>query len=245
MKNYKLTFGLTVILSLFWACGPKGETVDTTEAKAVASTANALTLQVNTEASEVTWIGSKVGAKHNGTIAISSGEISFKGDKIVGGSFIIDINSIVDLDMAGKGGAARLENHLKSDDFFDAANFPEAKFEVTSVDAFNAGSLDADNEEYVSENAPAKLSEVLVESPTHFISGNLTIRGTTLNITIPANVVLSDNSLKAKASFNIDRTKWGIMYQDEASVADKAKDKFVYNTVNIGFQIEASTSTGL
>lgn len=245
MKNYKLTLGLTLLLSTIWACGPKGETVETSEAQSVASSDNAATLKVDTEASQVTWIGSKTGGKHNGTIDISSGEISIKGGEIVAGTFTIDINSITDLDMAGKGGAAKLETHLKSDDFFGAAEFPEAKFEVTAISTYSSSSLEADNDEYVSENTPAKLSEVLIENPTHFISGNLTIRGTSLNITIPANVVLSGNSLKAKANFNIDRTKWGVMYQDESSVVDKAKDRFVYNTVNIGFEIEASASSSL
>lgn len=245
MKNYKLTLGLTLLLSLTWACGPKGETVETSEAQSVASSKDAVTLKINTETSLVTWIGSKTGGRHNGSIDISSGEISIKGDEIVAGTFTMDVNSITDLDMAGKSGAAKLEGHLKSPDFFDAAGFPEAKFEVTAISAFSAASLEADNDEFASENTPAKLSEVLVENPTHFISGNLTIRGTTLNITIPANVALSGNSLKAKASFNIDRTKWGIMYQDESSVADKAKDRFVYNTVTIGFEIEASASSSL
>ena len=44
----------------------------------------------------------------------------------------------------------------------------------------------------------------------------------------------------AKAKFNIDRTNWGLMYGDEASVVDKAKDKFIYNTVNVSFDITAN-----
>jgi len=245
MKNYKLTLGLALLLSAAWACGPKGSTVETSDAKAVASSENAVVMAVNTEASTVTWIGAKTGGKHNGTIGISSGEISLKGSEIVAGSIVIDINSIVNLDMAGKGGAAKLENHLKDADFFDAANFPEAKFEITAVSEFNASNLETDKDEFTSGNTPAKLSEILVENPTHFISGNLTIRGTTLNITIPARVALSANEITAQAMFNIDRTKWGVMYQDESSVVDKAKDKFVYNTVTIGFDLKASTSKSL
>ncbi|OEK04320.1 YceI family protein [Roseivirga misakiensis] len=245
MKNYKLTLGLAVLLSTAWACGPKGSTVETSEAQAVASSESAVSYAVNTSNSEVTWIGSKTGGKHDGTIGITSGEISVKGDELVAGSIVIDINSIKNLDMAGKGGAAKLEGHLKSPDFFDAENFPEAKFEVTAVSDFNASSLEADKDEFESDNTPAKLSEILVENPTHFISGNLTIRGTTLNITIPAHVEMSNNTVKAQAKFNIDRTQWGIMYQDEASVVDKAKDRFVYNTVTIGFDIEASPNSSM
>ncbi|MBO3696928.1 YceI family protein [Roseivirga sp. E12] len=241
MKNLKSTLGLLLLATLVWACGPKGTAVETSEAKAVASGDNATALFLNPNSSQVTWIGSKPGGKHNGTIDITSGEISINGDEIVAGNFVIDINTITDLDMAGSGGQAKLEGHLKSADFFDVANFPEAKFEVTSVTVFNAASLASDNAEYATENTPAKLSEILVENPTHFISGNLTMRGTTLNITIPTHVELGETTLKANASFNIDRSKWGLMYQDESSVADKAKDKFIYSTVTVGFVIEAST----
>src|SRR6218665_270918 len=60
---------------------------------------------------------------------------------LTGGSFIIDINSLNNLDLANdakqKGG---LEGHLKSADFFDVAKFPTAKFEITSVEAYQADS---------------------------------------------------------------------------------------------------------
>jgi accessory colonization factor AcfC len=49
--------------------------------------------------------------------------------------------------------------------------------------------------------------------------------------------------LKAKANFNINRTDWGLMYGDEAGAVDKAKDKFIYNTVNVGFELEAGANT--
>ena len=49
-----------------------------------------------------------------------------------------------------------------------------------------------------------------------------------------------NNVLKAEGKFNIDRTRWNISYQDESSVLDKLKDQFIYNTVNVGFSIEAT-----
>jgi hypothetical protein len=48
--------------------------------------------------------------------------------------------------------------------------------------------------------------------------------------------------VKAVANFNINRTDWGLMYGDEAGAVDKAKDSFIYNTVTVGFQLEAGTS---
>lgn len=236
---------MMALATLVFACGPKGSTVETSEAKAVASAESATTIAVNTEASQLTWVGSKPGGQHNGTIDISAGEISVKGTEIVAAKFTININSLKNLDMAGSESAGKLEGHLMSADFFDQENFPEATFEVTGVASFNAANLEADKDEFKTDYAPAKLSEILVANPTHFISGNLTMRGTTKNITFPAAVSLNNGAVKAVAKFNIDRTDWGLMYGDEATAVDKAKDKFLYNTVQVGFELEAGTAAAL
>jgi len=47
-----------------------------------------------------------------------------------------------------------------------------------------------------------------------------------------------------EAKFNIDRTNWNIKYGEEASVTDKIKDKFIYDTVNLGFTVEAVSPSG-
>lgn len=236
---------MMALATLVFACGPKGSTVETSEAKAVASAESATTVAVNTDASKLTWVGSKPGGQHNGTIDITAGEISVKGTEIVAGKFTINIKSLKDVDMAGSESAGKLEGHLMSADFFDQANFPEATFEVTGVASFNAANLEADKDEFKTDYAPAKLSEILVANPTHFISGNLTMRGTTKNITFPASVSLNDGTVKAVAKFNINRTDWGLMYGDEATAVDKAKDKFLYNTVQVGFELEAGTGSAL
>jgi polyisoprenoid-binding protein YceI len=245
MKTLKSTLSLMALAAIVFACGPKGSTVETSDAKAVASAENATTLTVNTDASQITWIGSKPAGQHNGTIDISSGELSLNGTEIVAGKFTIDISSLKNLDMAGSESAGKLEGHLMSADFFDEANYPEASFEVTGVSAFKAADLSADKDEYETDYAPAKLSEILVDNPTHFISGNLTMRGTTKNITFPASVSIEGGVVKAAARFNIDRTEWGLMYGDEASAVDKAKDKFLYNTVQVGFELEASEAAAM
>ena len=245
MKLLKSTFLLSAFAVLVFACGPGGKTVETSDAKTVAASEDAVAIAVNTESSMVTWIGSKPAGKHNGTIGITGGEISVKGTEIVAGKFTIDINSLKNLDMDEGEYKQKLVGHLMSADFFDAANFPEATFEVTKVESFNQGNLQADKDEYKTEYTPASLSEVIVDNPTHFISGNLTMRGTTKNITFPASVSINGGVIRAKANFNIDRTEWGLMYGNEASVADKAKDSFIYDTVNVGFELEAGNQASL
>lgn len=243
MKFFKSTLAVALLALFAVACGPKGNTVETSEAKEVASQDNAIAMAVNTENSVVTWIGSKPAGKHNGTISITNGEVLVNGNEVVGGSFIIDINSLQVLDLpADSESHGKLRGHLMSADFFDAENYGTANFEVTGVSAFNAASVEADKEQYDTENKPSALSEIMVENPTHFISGNLTLRGTTKNITFPARVELVNGKVMATANFNIDRTEWGLMYGNEASIADKAKDSFIYDTVSVGFTLEAGSS---
>lgn len=241
MKLTKSVFFFLALATTMVACGPKGKTVETSDAKAVADAENAQSFALNTDKSQVTWIGSKPAGKHNGTINITAGTLKMNGSEIVAGNFTMNINSLTDLDMAGSDNAGKLEGHLKSADFFDAANFPEATFEITDIAKFSDTGLEADKAEFKTENTPSTQSEILVSNPTHFISGNLTMRGTTKNITFPANVKLANGLINAQANFNINRTDWGLMYGDEAGAADKAKDQFIYNTVTVGIVIEAST----
>ncbi|MBO6495795.1 MAG: YceI family protein [Roseivirga sp.] len=244
MKFLKSTLALSLLAVFAVACGSKSNTVETSEAKEVASADDATAITVNTQNSMVTWIGSKPTGKHNGSISIADGEIMVNNSGIVGGNFTIDITSLKALDMEeGTDGYNNLVGHLMSPDFFDAENHPTATFEVTEVKPFSAANLSADKDEYDSENKPAALSEVMVENPTHFISGNLTMRGTTKNITFPAHVEMNNGVIKAKANFNIDRTAWGLSYNTEANFVDQAKDKMIYDTVNVGFELEAGNTS--
>ena len=83
-------------------------------------------------------------------------------------------------------------------------------------------------------------SELSPEAPTHWISGNLTMRGTSKNIKFPAAVSMENGVITAKAGFNIDRTEWGLSYGDEADAVDKAKDQFIYNTVSLMLDVKAN-----
>jgi polyisoprenoid-binding protein YceI len=244
MKTLKSTIALFAMLAVVWSCGSNSKTVETSEAEDVQVTEDAVSISVNTDNSVVTWIGSKPAGKHNGTIAVAGGEVLVQNDAVVGGSFDIDINSLVVLDLpADSEWNGKLRGHLMSADFFDAENYPAARFEITGAVPFASAEVAADKEEFQTEYAPATLSEVMVENPTHFISGNLTMRGVTKNITFPASVSLENGVVRAKANFNINRTDWNLKYQDESSVADKAADQFIYNTVNVGFELEAGTAS--
>lgn len=138
------------------------------------------------EASTVSWSGKKVvGAGHHGKVALSSGGIVVDEGKILGGSFTIDMTSIVNEDLSGAS-KERLENHLKNEDFFDVASFPTAIFTFSDI-------------------APR-------DDETYTITGDLTIKGVTIPITFPATITEENGIYTGDATIVLDRTKWGVNY---------------------------------
>jgi polyisoprenoid-binding protein YceI len=246
MKTLRFA-SFAVVIGFFSACtsSPEGTDAEVGEAQEVTeASVEAQDYSVNTESSTVAWIGSKPTGKHNGTIPVTSGTIAVEEGNIVGGKVTMDVLNIQNEDLAeDPENQDKLVNHLKSPEFFDAENHPNAVFEITSVEAYDPSETMEVKDEYDTEYAPVEADEYVVDSPTHKITGNLTMRGTTKSVSFPAHVEMSDNTISAKAKFNIDRTAWGLSYGDEASAVDKAKDQFIYNTVNLALDITASADS--
>lgn len=232
--------GLFVAVSMIaFACGKPGDTVETTDAQEVAA-AEGKTINLDLAASTVSWTGYKPAGKHFGKVPAVGGTLTLAGDQLTAGSFTFDIKGLTIEDMeAGSENHGKLYGHLQSADFFDAANFPTASFEITAVDPFTATDAISDKQEFTSANTPSSDSSLTPANPTHWISGNLTMRGTTKNIKFPASVTISNGTVSAKAGFNIDRTQWGLMYGDESAAVNKAKDQFIYNTVSLVLDVAA------
>jgi polyisoprenoid-binding protein YceI len=190
MKNLLKSLSFLAVVGFLASCSqaPAGEEAKTGDTKDVAKTEEAKTLNVDVATSKLEWEGSKVSGKHNGIINIKSGSLQVKGEELVGGSFVIDMNSIAVTDLKDKA-KADLEKHLKTGDFFETEKFAEGKFEITGVKA-QAG-----------------------EGTTHIVSGNLTLKDKSLGIDIPANVKIENGTVTASApQFTVDRTKFGITY---------------------------------
>ena len=81
-----------------------------------------------------------MGAAHQGTLTFSSGEFTYKNNELIGGSFVVDMNTltVTDEGMDAKG-KAKLEEHLKSDDFFAVKKFPTATLVLKKVTKTQAG----------------------------------------------------------------------------------------------------------
>lgn len=171
---------------------------------------NAPTETFAISAGEINWVGKKAigGSQHIGTLAIKSGTLQAASNVITGGSFVIDMSTIESGDLEGEM-KGKLEGHLKSPDFFDVANHPEAIFVVKGSDQVT--------------NVP---------SVTHHVKGELTIKGITNAVEMPANVsFVGDKVLVATPSFTIDRTKWDVKYG--SGLIGTVADKVIVDDINL------------
>ncbi|WP_130736211.1 YceI family protein [Flavobacterium sp. J27] len=90
------------------------------------------TKKVNVEKSKIEWVGKKVTGQHNGTINLKEGALVFKGKKLAGGTFTVDMTSINTTDLDG-GMKGKLDGHLKSEDFFGVEKYPTAKLVFKTI----------------------------------------------------------------------------------------------------------------
>jgi len=175
---------------LFAACdNPADKTTKATVGEAVAvaapATAAAGTKYVLTSNSEILFVGSKVTGSHHGGFKTFTGSFTVADNALVGTGqkIVIDMNSLwTDTD--------KLTGHLKSEDFFNVAKYPQSSFELTALKPATAGSFE--------------------------VSGNLTINAASKNITFPASVSVAEGKSKIDAKFNINRKDFGIVYAGKA-----------------------------
>lgn len=212
-------FLIIAIAGVTIACNeaPKGDNATITEKKE-ASDISGQTFTVDTAASRVRFTGNGVGKNHPGIFKLSSGTVTLANNQITGGDFTINIKSM-ELEQKGAMFENKLRPHLMSGDFFDADKFGTAKFEITKVEPYTKGDNDTS----------------IVEGANFRVSGNLTLKNETKNITFPARVDLDANALKAKANFDIDRRQWQMNYGNDKTL----QDKFISETVNIELDLQA------
>jgi polyisoprenoid-binding protein YceI len=143
-------------------------------------------LKVNTAKSNLHWFATKVTGKHDGTVKLSAGTIKTDGKTVTGGSFDVDMSTLVVLDITDKETNGKLLGHLMSDDFFSAAKHKTAHFDISKVVSKGGANYD--------------------------VTGDLTIKGIKNEVTFPATITASAKSVTAKAKITLDRTKWDIKY---------------------------------
>jgi len=205
MKKQILTTLFPLLILAACKEAPISDNAKTREAQEIVNVEGAKIYEVSTAASKMEWIGTKLSTYHHGEVAIKDGELLVDHGTISGGSFVINMTSIVAHDKGEEGVNDRLTGHLLSPDFFDVAKYPEAMFEITGIRSYTADALST-------EEGAEEISEYRVTNPNYIISGNLKIKDITKNIEFPARIEMSDSELAATAKFNIDRKLWNITY---------------------------------
>lgn len=151
MKNFKSIALALVALVTFTATAQTSKKVDASK-------------------STINWVGKKVTGAHEGTITLKEGALIFKGKKVVGGNFTVDMTTINTTDLDGKG-KANLDGHLKSDDFFGVEKFPTATLVIKSLG-------EKGNDLY------AVTADLTIKGKTESIKFDLVVAGNTATTTL-------------------------------------------------------------
>ena len=173
------------------------------------------TLQVDMENSQIKWIGRKVTGEHSGTLNLSGGWVVLDKNSINSGKFIFDMASISNTDIESPEWKQKLEDHLKSEDFFHTDSFPHAILEIKG------------RQSLIIENS--KISDQIL--------ADLTIRGITHEIKFPFDLTQSQNNFNAEGSVDIDRTLYNIQYKS-GKYFDELGDKLIYDNFTVQFMVQ-------
>ncbi|OEJ98878.1 lipid-binding protein [Flavivirga aquatica] len=216
-KKIASIFFMTALTVFVISCKETTKEATTTEAqkvKEVKVKSNVFT--ANVSSSTIEWKGFKPTGSHNGTMHLKTGSINVVDGKIVGGSFLIDMTSIIVTDIPKEdAGNAKLLEHLKNPDFFNVEKYPTATFEITSL-------KEIDNKTMV--------------------SGNLTLKELKNNVTLPVTISNENNIISLISdTFTIDRTKWNIKYKSKSIFGDLG-DKFINDDIELKIIIKATKS---
>ena len=167
--------------------------------------------QLNKVKPKVVWSAYKLtGEGHNGTLHIESGKFKIVGGQIAEGLVIFDMSRIEVSDLTGDA-KERLENHLRSGDFFNVEEHPKSTLSVSGITMAGNQAI---------------------------LNGNLTMNGIGVEYNIPVEVVEADvpggtKGLAIQGKFNLDRTKHNIVYRSQTF--DDKLDWFIRDDVTVGF----------
>jgi len=193
MKRFAIILSLVVVAACGKEFSDKPEAavteVQTSTVTETSSTAPAMqvtsTLSVDKAKSKIGFIGAKAIGQHEGVFQNFDGRVSLNGTTPVGIDFEIEPGS-------AKTDAAKLDTHLQSGDFFDAANHPKATFTSASITPAAAGAANG---------------------ATHMISGVLDLRGVKKEVTFPVKVEQSADGVHATSEFTINRQDWNVSFK--------------------------------
>lgn len=135
----------------------------------IAISATAQTKKIDVKASTIEWVGKKVTGQHNGVVNFKDGAVVFKGKKLVGGSFTVDVASLNATDLSGEY-QQKLNGHLKADDFFGTDKYPTATLVIKKIGAKSA-------------NVYTATADLTIKGITKPVTFDITVNGNTATTT--------------------------------------------------------------
>lgn len=190
---------LTVVASAtfttaFISCG--NDKPVTSEVQEVNTTQDGDLFVLDSLNSKVDWKGFKLvkseNTSHFGVLKFESGDVTVKDGKLESGKFVVNMQSLEALDIVDDAEKkAKLEGHLKNEDFFEVEKFPTASYEITKISDAPEGS------DY-----------------NTVLDGNLTIKGITKPVQFNANVKVENGEVSiATENKDILRSDFGVKFQ--------------------------------
>jgi len=147
------------------------------------------TYKIDLAKSSMTWRMPLTSGAHYGSININSGYIVYDGTSVNAGTFVIDLNTVKDMDLE-KEKQPKIEAHIKSEDFFETATYPYATFVIDQVGTDAKKGLTA--------------------------YGKLTIKGITKPISFPFSLKKFNNTVYVVADkIEISRKAYGIVIKNK------------------------------
>lgn len=151
--------------------------------------------------SAVEFTGTQLGAEFTGEFEAFTADITFSPDDLAGSS----VEVLIDIASANTQSADR-DSQIVAPDWFDAAQWPTAKFVTKSFAETSAGKYEA--------------------------VADLTIRDVTREVVLPFDLVITDGTAEAVGSVTIKRTDFGVgqgQWTDTSQVGDDVTIKVTIN----------------
>ena len=165
-------------------------------------------LTANKTQSLIRWYGEELtGKTHFGNLSFKEGQIELQDGLIIGGNFVVNMTSLSVEDLSG-GAKARLEGHLRSDDFFSVDKYPEATLKISQ--------------------------KAKVEGDVQKLYGELTIKG--IKHAVDFSIILVDKKT-ATANLTFDRSKYNVRFRS-GSFFENLGDKLILDDIRMEVSLQ-------
>lgn len=173
-----------------------------------------MTYQIDSLESVLLWKGRGLKTTQNGIVDIKSGVINVSEDEVTG-SLVIDMASLQCTDNMSGEWVYLLEGHLKSKEFFNVEEYPEAQLDLVAADQL----MDVDG------------------NPIGYdVLAHLTIKGINESIGFRIKIQPDGEKLKINGHTTIDRTRWAIYYGSEKYFPNIG-EKLIHDFIEMNFDL--------